>query len=1010
MRKGKIVLIALLAAFAGFLVPQQLNASITNHTDDFIFSDPVYNIYVGRQEAAYLIGNLNFADLPAGAAAQDAIIRSGVYNFFSGNAPTFRPNDALTRQEALSFVLRMAGQEAAAQAAGAAEDVLPAGASAQDVEFMGFMALARNMGLITPEQFTAAFAPPPDPAAEPPVVVDPEADPPIVFDRFSPTTREEFADWLVQAVVSQNAAAFLQPQTLQQALLQSVYGFNDWNSISAERIQSVDLLARNGVMVGDGTNFRPLDNITRMEAAWAGRALDTIFHSFTGLQRLHGTVGAIVDAQAITDHTAELWREIRVRRNDGAIDILRFTTQLGGSPQVGTQDAVVLKNGVVGGLALLDVGDSIEYIVHPPTGTVFYVVVTGDLQRRQAMGRLQIINPLNGTATFLDETGRAHTYALAQGMFRDDGTPLGPEVRLGTTWQPLATMPYGSLFSINLTNNLITEMQFLGNFVIQPETWGIVIENNPFLGYLTIFDAQGIERTFNYNAGEIQVQKTEHYDMRNTIGGIHALFPNMRNNPRATTMDSIEPGNVVSFRTDPADPSMITALSATTNYTTRYGRIVDFRTEGNMHNFLMEFENGRTAWFSMPNSVMVRQDARPINAAQIQSGDWARLLINQATLAPGQIMESVVSMELEGGNARHINNIVRGQLTNIDIIQNQLILQNAQELGQTGWSNHRQIAHFSLTGQIDYFFNGRPVTLAYVNQFLRRSSAEAYIALENSFGGESVRMVSFRDGRDELLNPDTVVGIDGNGGFHVLSNDGAIRTDDGTIVRRNGRLVTGSQIMPWDHAVVSLNGQNNAAVVDISPAPSYSGVQIARGRVQSVDQGNSFRVQSMALFDGLEWHFTPIEREFTIDHNTLFINADGLFDINDFIDFTEDSVVDQVFNVIIDGSRAARVIDAPYATQAIRGIIYATDDGAISLRDVHVRNAVTGVWSLISNVNATATVAIPLQDNVIIVDRDQVIHASNLQIGQQIRVMVPPPLPTATAGMEVDGYIILVER
>jgi hypothetical protein len=206
---------------------------------------------------------------------------------------------------------------------------------------------------------------------------------------------------------------------------------------------------------------------------------------------------------------------------------------------------------------------------------------------------------------------------------------------------------------------------------------------------------------------------------------------------------------------------------------------------------------------------------------------------------------------------------------------------------------------------------------------------------------------------------------------------------------------------------VSLYRHNRAAVVDIGPAPAFAGVQIVRGRIQSVDQGRSFRVQSMALFDGLEWHFTPIEREFSIDHSTLFMTNEGLMNINDFIDFTEDSVVDRVFNIVVDGSRAERVTDAPYATQAVRGIIYNIEGDTLSLRDLHVRNPQSGAWNLISNINATGTVN--LQGNTIIVDRNQVIGAGSLQTGQQVRVMTTS-LPPAAAGMEVNGFIVLVER
>ena len=999
--KTKILAITLIATL---LIPTHLAAQ----TDDFIFSDPVRETLIGSNEGATVIPNLQFTDLPDNLAASEAIIRSGAYGFIRGDGTTFRPNAFMTVQEALSFVLRAAGLEAAAQTAAATElDNLPANATAQDLIYLGFLAQARNMGIIEQAEFASSFAVPVEQAiAELELAEGAELPEDFsFFRRTDPVTREVFTDWLVRAINSANANAFDVPAPAGNQ--QAIFNFADWNDISPERLQSIEQAARRNVISGYNNMFRPQDFITRTEAAWAGSALDTIIHEIRGYERNFGTVAAISDAQALTSHMGTLWREVRVRRTDGLVDVLRYTVQIGGDVQAGTEDAVVFRNGAVGGLGSLQVGDPIEFIADLETGVIIYVMASGALTRQEVMGRLQNVDPAARTATFSDNEGRLHTYAIAQGLLRLEDT--GYELRLGTEWFAIPTLPYGSLFSAQLTNNLITEMAFVGDFVLQPEIWGVVIANNPMLGYITIMDAQGNERTFNYNAAEIVVQKTEHFDMRDTIGGLHAMFPNMRFNPRETTMSEIEPGNVVSIRTDPANPQMLAAISASTNYSTRYGRILEFRTDGNVHNFLMEFENGRTSWFNMPNGTMTRREARPINANEIQVGDWARLLINQAVIAPGHLIESVVAMDLEGA-ARHITNIVRGQLSTINTIQNQLTLQNTQQLGQQGWANHTPISQFSLSNpQIEFFYNGQPVNLAFVNHNLRFSNAEAYVAIENTFNGEQIRMISFRNGRDELLNPDTVVGIDGNGGFHVLSNEGTIATDTGTIVRRNGRLVTGNQIMPWDHAVVALNGGNNAAVVDIAPAPSYSGVQIARGRVQSVDQGNSFRVQSMAMFDGLSWNFTPIEREFTIDHNTLIMNADGsLVNLTDFIDFTPESVVNEVFNIVIDGSRAARILEAPYATQTLRGTIYGIEGNTIQIRNVHLRNPETGVWALTSNIDATAT--IELAGNAIIVDRDQLIPSTQLQIGQQIRIMTTPPLPDPAPALTIPGYIVLVER
>ena len=435
---------------------------------------------------------------------------------------------------------------------------------------------------------------------------------------------------------------------------------------------------------------------------------------------------------------------------------------------------------------------------------------------------------------------------------------------------------------------------------------------------------------------------------------------------------------------------------------------------------LMEFPGGQTAWFTLVNGIMVLENGRPVNPNRIQVGDWAQILINRAVIAPGVMMESVREVALDGGG-HHISTIVMGRTAGFNAAQNQLSVQHAQELTPLGWSNHRPLAQFNIGGaNVQYFFDGRPVNQAFFNRYLGRADATVYLALENNFAGQRVHTVSVRTGRDELLRPDEVLSA-GNNVFTLLEIPGQIHTDPGSIVVRNGRLVDPNQVSAADWARVSLSGNNTAAVVDISQPPATSGVQIVRGRVVQVWPHNSFRVEPISIFDGMSWNYSPINREFTIDHDTLFFGPDGLTSIDDFIGFTDISVIDDVFNVVVDGGRAARVIDAPF-TQPIpslptgqghltmRGTIFSIEGTTVNLRGVQVLDGRTGQWSLISNTNATAVVSV--QPNTIIIDRNQVVGAGSLQAGQQLLVLTPHDRADVTIapGITGEGYIILVEN
>jgi acid stress-induced BolA-like protein IbaG/YrbA len=462
----------------------------------------------------------------------------------------------------------------------------------------------------------------------------------------------------------------------------------------------------------------------------------------------------------------------------------------------------------------------------------------------------------------------------------------------------------------------------------------------------------------------------------------------------------------------------------------------------------MQFENGGNAWFTVVPGTMLIKDGRPQALDKIENGDWAKLLVNQAVIGPGYMLESVKEIRVEG-DGHHISAIVKGRLAGYNAVQRKMNIQDAQQLQLNGWTDYRQINQLDISGRdIEYFYDGKPVTLSYLNNYLTRADGDVYIALENNYAGERIKMLSIRTGRDELLKPDTVLSS-GINGFEILSNNGMIATDEGTIVRRYGRLVSGAAIQDADYATVSLNGFNKAAVVDIVPAPATGGVEIFRGRVYSIDQGRSFKAQSLETFVGTAgtedwrnrgWQYAPIQREYTIDNNTLFIEADGsLSNINSFIDYTPDSVLsrENTYAFVADGSRATRVIKMPtmnmHYTSAnasrmmpVRGTIYAVEGTTISLKDTFWFNSYDGKWNAVNSAvhgqfydERTGRYVpyadrpdgnIEVQGNAIIVDRNQVVGANSLRVGQQVQVMCTPWIPNIQSGFTVQGYIVLVEN
>lgn len=967
-----------------------LSQALYSSADEYIATDPAANVYTGRREASNMIMNLSFIDVPATHWANERIARAGALDMLKGSANgRFNPEGRVSNQEALAFVIRVMGQEREAQALSAA---LQSADPTQTLWSIGYLNLALRNGLITTVQYNQLTA------------SDQSSLLPPALLREGNAAREDVAQWIYQGLLSLNPEAF---DSI--ASRQAVYTFSDSGNISPNRLEAVDAVAATNIMRGSDGRFNPRASLTRAEMATLLANMDSIYLPVVNLEKKTGTVGSVLDGQATSTGIASVGREFLIRTADGTVDALLYSFVQDSSPQSGALDAPVYKNGGIGGLPMLAEGDEIEYLINFETGEVIYVQVTGSLQTPDAIrtvhGRLQSVDADERSVTIVDSNNKAFTYTVVAGIFPGDDIIL-----FSGKAHEISRLPIGSRVNLRLRNHIVDEITYAGEPATLQEMRGIVVENNPNFGYITFVDNNGNEITKQYLSGELMAEKRPFYMSGDVAGYLTHVFPNFVYNPHSAPISSIEPGDIIFMRLNPDDLNTITSISAAANYMMRYGKVRTFTSDGNTAGLWIEYENKQTAWFDLASAIPITKGGRLISSANVIPGDWVRILVNQAIVEPGAVIETVKEMTVEGGEERFISSIIKGQLAGINAIQGQLIIQNAETLQKNGWSDYQNLMQFSLAGrEIEFYANNAPVTLDYIDRYLKRADGEVYVALENHFTGERIRRVTFRESRDELLPADVVTNANGNGGFMITGIDGTITTDAGTIVRRHGRLVDGMHILPPDWAVVSLNGHNRAAVVDITDTPGTSGIHIIRGRILSIDAGKSFRVQSMATLVENGWVFSPVQREFTIDNQTLFLDASGgVRSMNEWIDYGSNSVIDRVYNIVVDGGRAARVIDTPYATSSVRGIIYEAGDGSISIRNAEYLDSQTGRWSLISRQNGTLHIS--LSGSSIIVKESRIATPSGLVSGDFVRIMTTelnaPPVP----GARLNGMIVRVER
>lgn len=960
-------------------------------TDERIFTDPHKNTYSGRKNNDALTANLNFSDLPASHWAKEAVIRSGSLNMVKGYANQYQPSATVTNEEALAFIIRMTGLENEALTdANALKNSINTEENLKDIWSIGYLSVARKRGIITPREYNA-------------FIFQPAEGENIVREgRKDPAPREKIAQWLALGL---NSVA--EGTIEMNGEKQKIYSFSDWQSIGSEYAASVDAVASAGIMKGDEKGrFNPKAALTRAEMAQVLRNMDGIYNNLFGIEKKTGTVGGYRDNQETNTASGTIWRNYYIRTADGGVDIIQYQLKKDSLRETGILDTIVYKNGSVGGLSTLSEGDTIEYLVNTAAMEALYVQVLseGPAAYKSAEGKLYAADVNNGTVTIQDSKKKTFVYKMMDGVYDKEGS----YIIIDQEKNKLKSLPIGSNIRLNLRNDVVESINFIGEPVLVEEMRGIVIENNTEFGYLTFIDNSGTKITKNYYADSIKVEKQQYYDMDDEIGYLDEVFPSFEYDPRDTDIAAIEAGDIVFMRFDKEDKDLISNISASVSYIAKYGKIKEITYGEGISRFLIEYENKQTGWYDVASGVFASKEGKPLDTANIKIGDWAKFLVNQAIIEPGYIMESVKEINVEG-DEHFISNIIKGQLAGIEPVQNKLIVQNAQTLTKTGWGNYQTLQQFSINNKdIEYYYQGQRISLDYAQRYLKRSDGEVYIALENSASGERIKKITFRNGRDELLQPETVLASDGNGKFTTLSKSNIV-TDSGTIVRRHGRLVDGNGILASDYIKASLNGGLTAAVVDITDAPDTSGILIARARVLSINEGKSFKAQSMSVLSGNSWVYTPVQREFTIDYNTLFFNGDGIVSSDTFIDYTAESVKDKAFNVVYDGSKALRIIEAPYARETVTGTIYEVSGDTVSIKDAKYYDRATGRWNTVSNVNSVLKITINA-NNAIIGKNNGLISVSGLEKGDLLKVMTDELPAKVIPESNIKGYIVFVEN
>lgn len=971
-----------------------VNAAITN--------EQIVNSYTATPNGQAVINNLKYTDINNSSYdLKDAIYQNGALDLLKGFGTTkFNPNGSISKEMAL-YLAYMAANRAQdintqGQALNAARATADKKTSLQAVLYDGSLQLAANEGLITQQELADALN------------TDQASLEATAFKRSAPVQRQEFAAWLAKALM-------LPPTYDQQELFNN---FIDWKGARAENVPYIEAVLQNNIMSGDGAgSFNPTKTVTRQEAA---RILKNAENVILPLRNMDKRTATIEDIQSTKD-TSKGYRidynTYLIRNSDGLLNEIVVESQyqkptttsneLTGATQPSYRTEIpVYKNGIITSSQSLKKGDRIEYVAGIDNKIVQYARVLSN--NGQISYKAAIVNSANYTARTMNITPLKQTIQYPNQEISDpkpmtysngnivyENYSYTNNVVDALTKAPIdvTSIKPGRIVIIGIKQDIIAE---LIPITVKKEREqglisGIVEENNPQLGYLTLYNEDGTGkiplalsplRTFNYaDPNGVVVYK----------------------NHVPAELDDIEAGDTVFVRID--DTGAVSSVSSVPNYSVRYGKVISKK----ISSITVETEKGVQLQYNT-DGVDVIKTGKLSKVSQLKDGDRVKLLINEAPNVT--ILKEIT---IEGGD-KLVANVYKGKFKRYNDISEKILLSDPWTLRKGQWVKDTMgLKEIELGDNFTAYYGGEKRAIKSLNTML--ADTTVYIASEKDYGNSENGVVAtfINDLDKEVLYNDKVYNTPANR-FVLEKALDSISYDIGTIVVKDGRLVQGGSVLVDDYAYVMANrdsdtGKLVAGVVSIEERPGAQAIQLYRGRITSIDEYKNVTLGSYSRLNGVNWDYANTPMTFSLSSNTRITDTDGIVGQGDFNSYGADTFKDRTIYILSDGTEAIEISTAPYGNVNISGEVITVAGGTIgedgtqltspnniTLRNCKYYDATSHLWVSIkdSSLNLLA--------NSLVLKNNERINPSKLKKGDKVRVLKKDKAITG------DAYIVIVEE
>jgi len=933
-------------------------------------------IFEGSENSEAVLANLDYIDVKqSNSWAKNAIWETGALELMKGyGEKQFGLNTRLSAEEALIIAYNIAGREAEAQLAAEALDLqrreeerkTPAGSMWAD----GYFLLALNDGLITQEQYDDAMQ-------------EGELEPELpAFNRYSPVTREDMAFYLAKVLG-------INPVNSQTHTFND---YRDWKEANPHRIPYIEALLQNRVMNGDGNGyFRPKGTVTREQAAQIIQNVAPFIFPKLNIEKFKGTVESIEQYIDKTDGRNSAVTVVNVRNSSGQLHQFRFESPSAdetanemarGSKKTVSKGAVVNDMGVLKDESAFSEGQEIVYFVKN-NRIVYASIIVNSTKTEYYLGKIMSVDDINrhiSIEMLLDLPfpdirliEPAILYNIApDGTIEKLSVSEDAKIFIDFSCKTLKDIRPESIMLITVENGLVTGLEQVNLDLLQEEgiVSGILEENNPGLGYVTLYFPDGLGTSPVYR---------ESLSNYRTYSYLRAENVTVYKNGARAAIDDLKPGDSVFLKID-ADGNLI-RISASDNYYPVYGQ-VRAKLAGSL---LIEKQDGTYEQITIPPNTPIFRQKRRITWDEIKEGDNLRILLQKSG---SDVIVGEVTLEKK---VQETTGIYRAQFGYYDEYNNSIVVTRLQQFSDGIWKQPETAGASKLQ-----------ISENYKPDIQKGLYGTVYLAMGKNLMGNNTVVKMASDGGallSEVIG-DTIVEVQpGRGSLTLLNKNTRFVYGPDSIIVKGGKLLEPNQVKSYDEAYVvassHVDGTHKADVILLKEPADDTGLTLYRGRISSIEWLSSFTLQSFSEFRDPEWEFVNVPKTLSIDPQFIRIyDDDGRTDPAQFDDKGQNSYKNRTVYVLAQEGRAMLVSTAPYGDVVYKGRIlklegavkdayghFVSPPVSLVLSEAKVYNVRTWVWENKDNVQ----MAIP--QNAVIMRNGKIAGAEQLEEGDRLTVI-----------------------